>query len=123
LAIPAMAAQPKGPACWGATKTGCAGQRGPVGGRFEVSGGRTSVVYGLTDSERCLGASYGLFNELGIDASMPVSRSGTFSYRGKARVIGLRRFSVPVRLSGRFVTPTLAKVAVTISYKRCKTVH
>jgi hypothetical protein len=118
-----LAAQPKGPGCWAATKAGCASRVGPVGGLLQVSGGTHSFVYEFADSQKCLGVANGLFNELLITKSLSVDKAGNFKFSGKTSVVAEPAFSVSAKLAGRFVTPTLAKITLTIAYKKCGTVH
>jgi hypothetical protein len=121
-----LGAQPKtGLACWGpqSHRGGCGGDSGPVGGAFQVVGGKVIKVESFIDSQKCLGnGKYGLENEVQIP-TFTVSSTGTFSFNGKAKVPEKTGLSVPVKVIGNFVTPTLAQVALTITYKTCGTYH
>lgn len=119
----ALGAQPLGPACWGPTKAGCASQRGPIGGNLSVSGGVVNMVYDFSDSQTCLGVSNGLENQIQVSNSMRVDKSGAFVFAGKGTLVLAPERVVPVKIHGRFVTSKLAKVILTIDYKRCGTVH
>jgi hypothetical protein len=122
-ASPAFGAKPKGPACWGPTPRGCVSEAGPIGGNISVSGGIQDVIYRFADSEKCLGISNGLQNEVLIATTIPIAKSGAFSFKGKAMLVVVPPRAIPVVLSGRFLTPTLVKLTLTIHYKSCRTAH
>jgi hypothetical protein len=69
-----------------------------------------------------------LANEVDVLASIPVNKNGTFSFKGKGTLLGdpalgSRSHSLPVTISGRFVTPELATVKLAITYKGCRPVN
>lgn len=120
---PALAAKPKGPACWGPTPKGCVSQSGPIGGNLSVSGGVVDVIDRFADSDKCLGMSNGLVNEVLLTVTIPITKAGTFSYKGHAQLVLVPPRSIPIALSGRFVSSTLVKITVAIHYKACKPAH
>jgi hypothetical protein len=117
FAAAAMAASPK-TGCWGA----CGGDRGPVGGFFQVS---QKKVESFAASAACLGrGSFGLENEVYGVPNMNV-RAGKFSFTGTAKRSVTVHTSRPVRiaLNGKFITSTRATVSLTIHYKSCRALH
>lgn len=117
FAAAAMAATPKA-GCWGT----CGGDRGPVGGFFEVSHNK---VESFAASAACLGRDqFGLENGVYDVPNLRV-HSGKFSFVGTAkRSVSTQTFrSVHIALNGKFTTSTKATVSLTIHYKSCGTLH
>jgi hypothetical protein len=118
----AFAAQPRGPACWGPTKDGCSSIHGPLGGHLNVSGTNPESIFRFVYAQKCMGMIDNLDNEVDVLTPIPVSKSGTFSYKGKGSIVGNPPRLIPVTISGKFVSTELAKVKLTIAYKSCRPV-
>ncbi len=118
----AFAAQPKGPACWGPTKVGCSSISGPLGGNLNVSGTNPETIFRFVYAHKCLGMTDNLDNEVDVLTLIPISKSGTFSYKGKGTLLGKPSRLIPVTISGKFMSNKLAKVKLAITYKSCKPV-
>jgi hypothetical protein len=70
-----------------------------------------------------MGMTDGLDNEVDVLTTIPVGKSGTFSYRGKGTLVGNPSRSIPLKISGKFVSAKLAKVKLSITYKSCRPVE
>ena len=123
LASGASAVKPIGPACWGPTKSGCASSQGPIGGNIYVTGGLHEFVDRFALSHPCLGISNGLQNEVLVSTALPISKAGAFAFHGKGSLVVVPARPIPLTISGHFVSAKLAKITVSISYKKCRTVH
>jgi hypothetical protein len=95
---------------------------GPIGGNLNVSGTVPEMIFRFVYAHKCLGMSNGLANEVDVLTSIPVDKAGSFKFAGKGTLIGNPPKSIPLRLSGAFVTSKLAKLNLVISYRSCKPV-
>jgi hypothetical protein len=95
---------------------------GPLGGNLNVSGTNPESIYRFVYAHKCLGIANNLSNEVDVSTSIPVDKSGAFKFKGNGTLIGIRPKSIPLSISGTFVTPVLAKITLAIKYRNCKPV-
>ena len=95
---------------------------GPLGGNLNVSGTNPESIFRFVYAHKCLGVANNLANEVDVLTSIPVDKTGAFTFKGKGTLIGLRSKSIPLSISGKFVTSKLAKVNLVIKYRSCKPV-
>jgi hypothetical protein len=88
-----------------------------------VSGTRPETIYRFVYAHKCLGMMDNLDNEVDVLTTIRVSKSGTFSYKGKGTLLGKPSRLIPVSFVGKFISATRATAKLSITYKSCRSVN